>query len=1333
MREIRFLFCVLLLATIQMGAQVNSGATSESLRVQYTGRLFGYYRIEPGENANDNLPPVNKFLIMRRNFGDQQNAPLLLGMGDNFAPEMGASLQQQHLETDCALAAGSQVPESLYKTSDRYARRAECDNVVNFLLQAGYRAIVPGREDFAYSAAWLHRISLLIRQTHSSHNKDTKLAMLAANARLGLAKKCPLLFNDNLSGRDGEMCTQDDLPDRLDWLERLDRVSVGKGIRGQVEKAAERTFGSYTLLGNEARAMDSMLPQRPEWRPLRNVLAELYQNDYKLSNLKPPARATDPGYQGQLRHITDVMQVLVCTLKNKSAATVCKPATPAKSAPDFEASIKDLAGKCAEINSLLHAQGLPIPALLWDNDICIFGEAMLREHERILKASVSSQATKVSASPLSPDEIDAGKQALLRGIADEQNDIGYTEATVLEDGKPKSVLIIGVIGQQTMKAISSTNATICLQKPDGNSEPMSESIVSCRNSGALQGKVKIIDPVRTTRAILRATEVVHGKKYDYRILMAQMSKTEATELASRLDFCSGETLPGVETLCGAAPVPRVIIPQIDLVLSEAQSGHVSSNFEIQYGLNGLRWSNIPVLTPIPAYDIVAQNLVRPDTTAFLTAAGPSLRTVCNAASDGSAWSCKPLADRSVWPPFEINHSALDLLMSAVEHANTAAQFSIPAGVLGVPNPLRADNCKPDSAFLAGCEISVTQFLLQNMQETGHTDVAILQRRDIFLGKLPDKYDDYLVCEPLASIDRTRCELRMALDRVLWKGDYAEVAMLPGKDVASLMAAASNQNSLEQTLEQTDISGQWLVTFGIVTSPALNLGRSQPNANEFFVTHDENCNDAQERAHPSAGGSALYCVNGVPLLADHSYSIATTDYLDQTFVLPKQPTDYYSLGRDFLTKAIANAIFHMGSIAPQGNSAQTRTNDQPHGLVKIADIMFHPDRPERQNDTAKMELNHQQRGLFQVDIGKIFAGYSFRAAPKGDNFIASTFQGVTDTRATSPSQSELDVEAKERGLWRTKYFNYGIQSDAAYDRSVQGNLTGLPVNAAYQLNNLSVGGFAEFKIPLGKSNPQSAPAGTLKAVLAPFQYQRQINGSYLIFAHTDKTPGQQILHLAPVNGFSHRAGMRWEEVTSGKWFRGDRGTYYEVGAQLSLSNDILAAVTLNTPGTIGKTCTANSTQTISNCFKQASIPVTANTSVSALPATLHSPGLYWDVHFQKALVPLADKSGPGISLQIDTKGDYFIPRGSPKTLSTQTLYDLPLSVALAFPIFRNFSVGPNYQVFFYGNQVASQHLIVNSFSLSGRWFLDRDAAVRFRRQVIFKGPASADETKTARMK
>lgn len=1336
MRGIRFLFCVLVLITIQMGAQVSSGALSDALRVQYTGRLFGYYRIEPGEKERDHLEPVKRFLAMRHPNPDQQAPPLLLGMGDNFAPEMGASLQLQALETDCALPLGPQPPpEGVYKTSTRYASRAECDNVVNFLLQAGYRAIVPGREDFSYSAAWLHSIGLLIRQTHSSRSQDGRLTMLAANARVTLlGKKCPLLFSGNLSSKDSETCMENDLPDRLDWLDRLDRV-LSPTLIQNVEKAAEENSGSYILLGNEAHAMETMLPPRPEWRPFQSTLSALYQNDYKLSARTPLSSKDDAAYKEQLGLITNAAQVLLCTLQSKSSATLCKPA-PKQSAQDFVAlSNGSLAQTCIGVSSP------------WDNDLCVFGEAMLREHARVLAMGAKNH----HASPLSPEVIKAGRVALLRWIAEEQLDIGYTETKITEDGQTKRVLIIGVIGQETMKAISSSNATLCFGNAAAGTAPAANNIVGCETPGNTQGKLKIVDPIRTIRAILRATEAVYGK-YDYRILMAQMPKTQAIELASRLDACYGEALPGVEA-CQPSTAPEDA-PQVDLILSEAQSGHESRNFKLEYarGSKITRWSETPVLTPVPAYDIDSQDLVRPETTALLSTAKQSLRTVCNSAADGSAWSCNPPPDTSVWATFEPADSALDLLMKAVRNAKSSIPFVAPAGLksLSKISTIAAEDCVPDPSPDSplfwlyerkeddkqrsnACRISVIQFLLQRMQEKNKTDMAILQRRDIFLGKLPAGYDKYSACNPLIEDDRTRCELRMALDRVLWKGDYSEVAMLPGKDVASLMATASTQNSMEQTLQQTDISGQWLVTFGIVTSPALVLSRSQPNSDEFFVTHDNACNDAQERAHPSAGGTVLYCVNGVPLLADHAYSIATTDFLDQTFVLPKQSPDYYSHQNVFLTKTIADAILPSRGAARQGDTAQAATNHPPRGLAKIAEFMFHPERGAPQDDTDKIEINHQQRGLFQIDIAKIVAGYSFRAAPKGDAFIASAFQGVADTRATSPSQSEFDIEGKERGLWRTKYLNYGIQSDAGYDRSVLGNLTGSPVNAAYPLNNLSVGGFAEIKIPLSKRNPQSAPAGTLKAVLAPFQYQRQINGSYLIFAHTDKTPGQQTLHLTPVNGFSHRVGIRWEEVTSGKWFRGDRGTYYEVGTQLSVLNDILSAVALTTPNAIGKTCPANSTQTISNCFKQDNVPVTGNTVVSALPATLHSPGLYWDVHFQKALVALADKSGPGISLQMDSKGDYFIARDKTKTLSTQTLYDVPLSVALAFPVFRNFSIGPTYQVFFYGNQVATQHLIVNNFSITGRWFLDRDASVRFHKQVVFKGPASADETKTSRMK
>jgi len=87
----------------------------------------------------------------------------------------------------------------------------------------------------------------------------------------------------------------------------------------------------------------------------------------------------------------------------------------------------------------------------------------------------------------------------------------------------------------------------------------------------------------------------------------------------------------------------------------------------------------------------------------------------------------------------------------------------------------------------------------------------------------------------------------------------------------------------------------------------------------------------------------------------------------------------------------------------------------------------------------------------------------------------------------------------------------------------------------------------------------------------------------------------------------------------------------------------------------------------------------------------------------------------------------------KALTTQTLYDVPLSVALTFPIFRNLSFAPTYSAFFYANQIQEQSLTVNSFAVNLRWYFDRDSAVPLTRQLLFKGPASADETKTARIK
>jgi hypothetical protein len=126
------------------------------LSIDYTGGLFGYYRMEPYTDrllggTEETLPPVAAFLERRR-----EDHRLLVGMGNNFAPEFGAALQLEGKD-QCFLRVPvikeepyerRLPPVVLYKDDTRFAKMAHCDNVAAFLMYAGYRAVVPGREIF---------------------------------------------------------------------------------------------------------------------------------------------------------------------------------------------------------------------------------------------------------------------------------------------------------------------------------------------------------------------------------------------------------------------------------------------------------------------------------------------------------------------------------------------------------------------------------------------------------------------------------------------------------------------------------------------------------------------------------------------------------------------------------------------------------------------------------------------------------------------------------------------------------------------------------------------------------------------------------------------------------------------------------------------------------------------------------------------------------------------------------------------------------------------------------------------------------------------------------
>ena len=510
--------------------------------------------------------------------------------------------------------------------------------------------------------------------------------------------------------------------------------------------------------------MESMLPQGQNWRHFRETLTLLYSNDYKLAAVQPTSTQTGRDYETQLSIAANAARVLACTLqKDVVGENDCKQRAD-RAADDFKPALTDLANACTQLQNFGQQ---PAWMSRWKTALCTYGQALIGEHEVDLRKG--DRATS-----LSPGALSAGREALLLAIADEQKDTGYTEATVLEGGQPKSVLIIAVVGQETMKAISATNTTICLAKPAPPSQASPEQIVSCSTAGSVPGKLKVINPLRTIRAILRASEVAHGSKYDYRILLAEMPRNRGDRTGCPARSLRAAALPGVEVVCPGQPFPRTDVPQLDAILSEAQSDHVSGNFSTRYSRDSeQQWTAIPIITPVPTYDIRLEQLVRPDTIAVLRT-DPLSRTVCNTAADGSGWSCDLPINRSPWLRSQAGHSSFYLLMDAVSHANPGSQFVAPSG-----GNLNATDCVSGSSQLDDCKVSVMQFLLKRVQERGRSDIAILQRRDIFLGLLPPGYDDYSACEPLVKDDRRRCELRMALDRVLWKGDYSEIVMLSG--------------------------------------------------------------------------------------------------------------------------------------------------------------------------------------------------------------------------------------------------------------------------------------------------------------------------------------------------------------------------------------------------------------------------------------------------------------------------------------------------------------------------------------------------------------------------
>lgn len=1194
--------------------------------VDYTGALFGYYRMEPDESINTPRLSVVKHFSSHRHSVDKADSyqdNLLLGMGDNFAPEFGASVQLFTRDKESGLCVrnllrqNTDLPGAWYKESGNAAIAATCDNVTTFLQASGYRAVVPGREDLLYSADWLKQVALFMRQMSRTQDDKHKLHMLASNLRLkaGLddAGPCPLLFSDGGSGSampeprkcvlsGGQLLTVEQ-----DWILRLDSALVPQNSQESPQYLLSQDI-SNAAASNEAIRRQLLI----------NQTAQFFAMEPPLNNPQLLRQRPDTFYR-----VANGNVVL--------------------SSDDFAASLSAFDSQC-------NRRILPSSR---ERDLCVFGHGMFGLIERLR----SGGEQRTGSFLLENGVRAAGRDALLRIVADEQRDIGYTfSERTLSGGSKELTLLVGVVGENTMKAVSPTNLTM-----NGSSgDVLKVTPVNALNS--------VMFALRAAQ--LDAVERFPGLPISHTIIMAQMPHTEAEELAAHLH----------SELNKALYENRI---SVDLILSEAQADHATPCTQSTFEEATL----IPVLTPHPAFqrnpdNLEKEGLVNPFSSTHLYRGG-----IRNDTSNEVIAQSKT--------------TTLQLLLKQkIPISRRCTEFSIPS---------------------VYCKVDAEQFLLRKLLNIPRgADVVMLERRDMYFGGLPEEYSGY-------STDwcaNTKCQLWVALDRILWKGDSLERVMVSGKNIKDVLNAATGQTATHESLEARDTTDQWLLSFGITTYMPDQLTLQHLRADQFGFPIDSGCKGDPNAPKPD---KIPYCINGSAISDEAAYSILTSDHVANDNVvysaLSTLLSHYHEKSNDFITKKLMYILLS-GRLQPE--------KEPPSASMPTV--------------AERTQLSYQHRDLFHWDYSKAVAGLNLRR-PQGGNAAAANFQGVTETRASQPTQQEVDLESLSRFSWDLSVlhpFSAGVQTDAEYDRATLGNLTGKPINASYALNSLNVGGFLQKRIPFfrdAKTTEEHWGSRELPrtlVVLTPHQYQQQINGNFLSVAFSSGN-GEDTFHLPRVTGFVDKIGIRHEGP--GVLPRVDRASYLESGFQLGIQNNVLQSVTLFS-GSASQTCSADTKLTITQCASS-NKQFTVDSSTSIIdPATgrstlqtetLHASGIYWDVHLQRGWQRGKQAGAFGIIGSLDTKGDFFFARSVGKSLSTQTRYAFPITGAVSFPIARNLSLAPTFTSFLYESQLTRQSIVVNTFLITARWYYDRDSSVGLIRQLFFKGPATLDQTKTSKIK
>jgi hypothetical protein len=989
------------------------GQAIPSIDVFYTGRLLGYFRYPDRQDFSRHTCPtdtneLNKAgaalkKIWDERLGKAAAARVLVGMGDNFAPEFFSRT---------FVGKPSSPADVPYPAKDRYVwdtvggnwvaddqqppaadKEIPTDNVACFLELMGYTALVPGKHDFYFGPNRLRELGWLLHDKHIqllAGNLSITTSVPEARPRLPLHEVQHELDERQKRNPSGLPYTvipiidEDEpppavkLPDVvLPYLRRFDvdnAYYLRNGSRREI--VADRSDQVPVKMYRSVAPPDADHPHPPDCMVDRlkpdcwvnptaeQILKSAPQLSYYAYDEKHLTAYRDAALAAHAR----VLELQICENRTDPGVANPKcwkiPASPEAEASDYKTSRMSFLAP----NEFLLPDRNYAACLLGGNDKKYHCQPFYVATPFFYKAEEDTNpAPTAPVKPRDPYAFTPPTSAPSSTFPGPSGKPGYDDPFVVRITGGVTVAVFGLLDPDEQANIGRLNYTWWNDKKENETSAQISSPTDALSQALMRFELRYPNP--------------DERKKMRPILLAQMSSAKAAQLLGNVQK-----------------------PRFELVVAETDPSNATPDAKAKRTLDDDKASPRFVVVPDQMYSNTTKPGAPPDSPGSLKL---QIRKATVERVSPKTWNLTHDIKQENTTIGEDDYTYF--LPRIVPPGDCPAQDTLRNLVTKTLLKRQVD---PNPNWSASQLLSRLALLVMQDDPRHHADISLLQSRDIFRP------------EVVADAPASKCDVQELLERVFWKGDFVVRVPITGATLTSILKASDTFTTLESSPTNIDIEkGRSLVTLGVFKEGA-----------------DQNLT-----------------VNGVIVDPARAYSVSMTDYLalaDTGYTdlkTPIVPYPYRVLDFEKLDaisamvcRAIRDAVLPDAQCYRKTDEASSHLDiskalpsDQTRGQdawYQFKSYLSLPSRWSRFNEFYNsqntVEKASADKHYWSLDLEKADFGLNM-AYPYSASALKSEFTGITTAPVTAPRSYTITFDDRIRLKFSTPKLDWFLQQESNY--------------------------------------------------------------------------------------------------------------------------------------------------------------------------------------------------------------------------------------------------------------------------------------------------------------